>query len=1152
MPHHELRGLAADGGPRSRSRRAVYRSRFVVAALLAGAIGAPTIAQELARPRPATPALELARAPILAAARDAIARKDEAGARRALLDALWFDPNDAQVLDLAIASGVLDPDTTALFAMRRAASSADSKGGFAPDPAAAKANPAWFTSLAALEAARAAAKDELVAAGKEFGRANKDVAAPLVARFLRETYLAVAGPSHAHDDAARAVFDEACALRPDAHVPFVTALTRLMKDAWANRKLDVALLAARSLHGLAVQAGLKDLKGPKPPNLGKSRQEAADILEKIRALYAAENTPLSVEDLELMIEDDRIAYTHAHSSLHNPGVALSPSGMYRVETICGHGTLLGAASTIEYHHKRLANWYGVDPFVGKPGIARIVPEAADLEIEGAPYWWVGGFQSGDVTVLRFNASDIAALGSGLTHELTHRFDGAIYGGLPGWLAEGRAVWTGGSYGEIEEEQFVPNVASYGTIEETMRKGYGDAKKLEELIEGTIEDYRDNYVAGYALWVYLSSWEEPEGKRVFEPRLEEYMKVAGRSTKKPLAVFTAAFCDGKDGRPKDFAAFVQGFATFISGFYWLDRKPFTERYRPGVERKARPLIHDAPTWQFSRHRAEPWFGQEQAAQAGELLAKHGFPNEAIAALVYGQLVDEFRADRASLLANLLEAQRPSLAATILRARIASREPDRFPRLVAKSIAAKLPKTKAYGDTLVRLATDLDAKAPRAAAALRGDAIVIADALAIERPKSTPLPIESASPPFSDLEHDVGLLGYLEDELTDYEEHRVPNLWFTTDEGDVHVGRAKPRDATGTLDRNAGLHHAFTRGREWIAPGRSRIRGRVTFTTTFVSGAIVFGYTRRDRNLRLSFTAGDYMFSIGQKAESAKMDSVNLSLSASRDGEGAFRERVPERRVQFDSATDGFDFEILIDGSLAVAFVDGKAIGSYATADGQPIEGYVGFAASFGAYKVSKPSLAIDARLDALGIHDPRTLGLTLTKDGPRATSQLLQRKVHGIDPGKHGAVVLWFQPPDPEEYPNEQVDPAYAASEIATGVRTMSTTLWKFDFDPPIVAVVPRIVGEPGSPQRKFLEDEFAKEPRVNATIAVHDKDGPIVLDGDSAISEGVQLLFFVDETGAARLVQPFYSFDAAAPSESLSRWLTLQKSRIPPKSESGG
>lgn len=1132
----------------------VYGHLLVTVMGFVVALGVRGDAQEVAAPRVRTPELENAREPVLVAAKAALARGDAEGAKRAILDALWFDPNDPAVLDLAVGSEVFDADTAALFALRRAAASADTKGVFAPERSAAKKHPEWFERLALLETARAASKDELIAAAKKYGKSNKEAAAPVIARYLREIYVDVAGPTHAHDALAKAAFDDACAIRPEAHVPFITALTRLMKDAFANRKLDVALLAARSLHGLAVQAGLKDLKGPKPPNLQKSRQEAADVLEKIRALYAAQNTPLSVEALELMMEDERIAYTHAHSTLSNPGVALSPNGWYRVESICGHGTLLGAASTVEMHHRRLANWFGVDPFVGRPGIARIVPEAADLEVEGAPFWWVGGFQSGDITVLRFNASDIGSLGTGLTHELTHRFDGALHPGMPAWLAEGRAVWTASSYSAPEDENFVPNVASFGTIEDTMRKGYGDAKKLEKLIEGTIDDYRDNYVAGYALWVYLSTWEEPEGKRVFEDRLRDYMKNGGKSGKKPLAAFTAAFCDGKDGRPKDFASFAQGFSTFISGFYWLnDPKPaFTERYQPGIGRAKSKEVDDAPTWQFSRHRAEPWFGQEQAAQAGELLARHGSPIEAVAALAYGYLVDEFRADRALLLADLLEKQRSPLAATMLRVRAALREPERRPRVVSTLIAAELPRTKAYFETLAKLDASLATTIPRTAAALRADAIQLADRLAIERPKGDTLGIEGAAPPFSDIEHDTGLFGYLEDELTDYEEHRVPNLWFTTSEGDVHVGREKPRDATGTLDRNAGLHHAFTRGREWLAPGRARIRGRVTFTTTYVSGAIVFGYTRRDRNLRLSFTAGDYMYSIGQKGEAAKMDSVDVSLSASRDGEGAFAGRTPSRKVVFDTQKDGFDFEILIDGPIAVAFVDGKSVGTYAMADGQPIEGTVGFAASFGAYKVSRPSIATDSRADVLAVHDVRTLGLTLDAEGPRLMSQLLQRKVTGLEVGHHGVVVLWFHPPDPEDSPDGKVDLDDAAIEIAMGVRKVQESLWRSNFDPPLVVVAPKLLAAAGSKQRKFLEDDFKKEPRVNATLMAHDKDGPIVIDGDEARTIGYPLFLFVDDTATLRFATIFATFDPFNVDQpGLPRILNHQKSRIPPPPDGG-
>ena len=44
--------------------------------------------------------------------------------------------------------------------------------------------------------------------------------------------------------------------------------------------------------------------------------------------------------------------------------------------------------------------------------------------------------------MRFSIGTIEGLGHGLTHELTHRFDGALFPGQPTWLVEGKAVWTG--------------------------------------------------------------------------------------------------------------------------------------------------------------------------------------------------------------------------------------------------------------------------------------------------------------------------------------------------------------------------------------------------------------------------------------------------------------------------------------------------------------------------------------------------------------------------------------------------------------------------------------------------------------------------------------------------------------------------------------
>jgi hypothetical protein len=297
----------------------------------------------------------------------------------------------------------------------------------------------------------------------------------------------------------------------------------------------------------------------------------------------------------------------------------------------------------------------------------------------------------------------------------------------------------------------------------------------------------------------------------------------------------------------------------------------------------------------------------------------------------------------------------------------------------------------------------------------------------------------------------------------------------------------------------------------------------------------------------------MYSIGQKTEAAKMDSVSVSLAGSRDGEGAIAGRTAATNVKFESPRDGFDFEILIEGSLATAFVDGKSVGSYAMADGQPIEGYTGFAASFGAYRVSLPTLAIEHRLHELDVADERTLGLTLAKDGPINARELFQRKVRGVAVPENGAVLLWFPIPDPEESADGKIDPDSAAIDVAMGIRKVCETMWSFDFDPPVIAVLPRSLFEKGGEPRKFVEADFKKAPEVRATILLHDKTKALINSEDALNPTHLPQWIFVDGTGALRTLAPFYPFDAGAPPQDLLRWLELLKARTPPpQDESGG
>src|SRR5690606_41267627 len=86
----------------------------------------------------------------------------------------------------------------------------------------------------------------------------------------------------------------ACAPRRDAHEPVLAALRRLAQDALGAGDTVTAIEASRVLRGLARQSGLKDLKGPTPPDLGTVEDQAADLLRRARERLGAARERKSV------------------------------------------------------------------------------------------------------------------------------------------------------------------------------------------------------------------------------------------------------------------------------------------------------------------------------------------------------------------------------------------------------------------------------------------------------------------------------------------------------------------------------------------------------------------------------------------------------------------------------------------------------------------------------------------------------------------------------------------------------------------------------------------------------------------------------------------------------------------------------------------
>ena len=968
----------------------------------------------------ADPAPESPAATRIAVGEKSLGSGKAADTLRDFLAAAELHPASPAILRFVLRACADDPDSRAVFGVALALATLDEKGratGDRGDKDLLLPKDPWPARIA--QAQFAALEDVVRELGRVDHQGRNAPGGGIVARWLADLAIELGRDAPRVLAARAAAIDAAVARHVADHATVFAGLRKLFgaritatsagpsgDDAAATAALDRAMRAARVVLGLAAQVGFgKDLQGPQPPDLGtlpRDAREALGGLEKEVASRAGE--PWTVERLQALTPAEREEFTRVHQSRANPGVAISPHGRYRIETVCGFETLLGAASTIEYHHARLVSFFGSDPFEQRPGLVRIEPEHTGLESDGAPFWWAGGFQGGDVTTVRFAWSSIPGLGKGLTHELTHRFDGALFPFLPPWATEGRAVWTAASYGAITDPTFAPEALNPWTIQTPFVKGYGGVEKLKKLLDGTIDDYRDNYTAGYALFVYLKQWSGDGDKPLFAERLEKFMRNARAGKADPVGYFTTMFADGKDGRPEDLEAFAKGFGEFMHQCYracwnerdaanaWLDRHAVNFTGDKGYGR-----VHDAPSLSWARDRAEPWFGQGQADAAARLFDEVDDPRSGAAAGCWALLVDGFDPERVKRLAADLDASGHRDAAWVLREEGA----QRFPALAAPSgtppLAGRLSKVKAFCDLLREAAADQRANGrPLAAAAFAERQRRIASRLGFDA-AAVELPAQSASMlPRNETPHVLGAFGWVEDGLTGREERRVAGLWFETPQGDIHVGRSKPKDDTGLTDRAAHQRDAFVRSAEWFAPGRYVVRARIHFTTSFVSGEMVVGYTRRDRNLRIRFSAGDFLYSIGRKEDDGKTNQVNLSIDGTWEREGPLSNGDSSRPLKFEQPSSFVDLEVRVDGPTVDVLVMGEPFFRYTTVDLSPIEGAIGFAMGQGAVRVQAPTVQC---LDRGALLPPA--------EGEFGFEELIKRPLSGVPTGPNGTIVIWL-------------------------------------------------------------------------------------------------------------------------------------------------
>ncbi|MDE0892969.1 MAG: hypothetical protein OSB14_12360, partial [Planctomycetota bacterium] len=362
------------------------------------------------------------------AAERAIERGDSAEARVHLLETLRWKPSteiERELLELLLEQEK-DSATSTLWALRSLDQAMDSKGrGRLTDSLnqelgalAAPARALFQQRVAALTELERLRKDERRAARRGFGQL-------LIVEWAAETARALLSGSPALQETFGDAIERDRRPFVDAEAELakhvVEAISKLARTALSKGNYEDAIRAGRILVGLNAQANTKGLRSDVPISMSGAGALGRDTVANARKRLRDKRKPYTLEELEMMTPAEQAEFEDTYTEFGFPAVAISPTGKYRIETSCGYETLLGITDTVELHHDRLVDWFGQDPFVGRQGLVRIVPDIQGLEAEGGTKWWAGGFQGGDTTVIRFAMGNIEGVGRTLTHELTHRF-----------------------------------------------------------------------------------------------------------------------------------------------------------------------------------------------------------------------------------------------------------------------------------------------------------------------------------------------------------------------------------------------------------------------------------------------------------------------------------------------------------------------------------------------------------------------------------------------------------------------------------------------------------------------------------------------------------------------------------------------------------
>jgi len=344
------------------------------------------------------------------------------------------------------------------------------------------------------------------------------------------------------------------------------------------------------------------------------------------------------------------------------------------------------------------------------------------------------------------------------------------------------------------------------------------------------------------------------------------------------------------------------------------------------------------------------------------------------------------------------------------------------------------------------------------------------------------------------------------FTDYEDQRVADLWCVDDHGHLIVGESKP-PADGSLRRGAPDRQAFARANATHGPGRYLLSTRIAFLSSFVKGAVVVGWQRREQHLRFTYTAGDSEYAAGRREAPRDFETLQWNIGDQRTRDGGLNRSAPRGVYRFPGdryAADrlGFRLELLVDGPEVHAFVEGDWVGSYHRVNGLPVEGSIGFAVERGSVRVEAPQVRRLDRSAAAGWDWRWPRGLDVDRPSRLRGEELLNRGTVGIPVHAKGTLVAWFNTDalssDPEQLGEDIGGPLARTAEI----------LKDEGYPLRLVAVVPKAVAE----QHAAV---LAKAIPPATELKVHAHTDSIASRTDPLALQKNQLLL-VDERGVLR------------------------------------